>query len=98
MDIEVERLLQAVTERLELAPTSHVSGDVVTKVLVVADGAKLDGRCQMGSTTAVAPAAKTSGRRQAQPAAEPAAPRAPARLASEHQVVVRSRTWLGAGG
>ncbi len=63
----------AVTERLELAPTSHVSGDVVTKVLVVADGAKLDGRCQMGSAAVVTPAAKASGKRATQPVAEPAA-------------------------
>lgn len=61
-----------VSERLELAPTSHVSGDVSTKVLVVADGAKLDGRCQMGGGAA-APVAKASGKRAVQPAAEVAA-------------------------
>jgi len=41
-----------VTERLELAPTSHIQGDVTAKVLVVTEGARLDGRCQMTTASA----------------------------------------------
>ena len=43
-----------VTERLELSPTSHVEGDVSAKVLVVAEGAQLNGRCQMGASLVAA--------------------------------------------
>jgi len=35
-------------DRLELAPTSQINGDVFAKILIVAEGAKLNGRCQMG--------------------------------------------------
>lgn len=36
-----------VSERLELTPSSKVIGDIAAKVLVIAEGAQLDGRCQM---------------------------------------------------
>lgn len=35
-------------DRLELAPGSRVDGDVTTKILVVAEGAILNGKCTMG--------------------------------------------------
>jgi cytoskeletal protein CcmA (bactofilin family) len=38
-----------VQEKLELATTSKIEGDVVAKILVITEGAQLDGRCQMGS-------------------------------------------------
>lgn len=40
-----------VQERLELAATAKVDGDITAKVLVMAEGAQLNGRCQMGTTT-----------------------------------------------
>lgn len=39
-----------VSERLELSPKARIDGDVVAKVLAVAEGAQLNGRCQMGAT------------------------------------------------
>lgn len=65
----------AVAERLELAATSRVTGDVATKVLVVADGALLDGRCQMKNSAAaqatggVKPSSKRAGAAAGEPAA-----------------------------
>ncbi len=38
-----------VKERLELSPTSKIDGDIVTKVLVVAEGAQISGKCQMNA-------------------------------------------------
>ncbi len=38
-----------VKERLELAATSKIDGDIATKVLVIAEGAQLSGKCNMGS-------------------------------------------------
>jgi cytoskeletal protein CcmA (bactofilin family) len=38
-----------VTERLELEPTAKIFGDVRTKVLVVANGAAINGRLMMGA-------------------------------------------------
>jgi len=37
-----------VTERLELESTAHISGDIQTKSLIVANGAVIDGRVSMG--------------------------------------------------
>ena len=42
-----------VHERLELSTTSKIDGDISTKVLVVAEGAQLNGRCQMGNSVTV---------------------------------------------
>lgn len=42
-----------VGERLELEPTAHVYGDIFTKVIVVASGAQINGRLNMGSETAI---------------------------------------------
>jgi len=39
-----------VAERLELSPKAKIEGDVSTKVLIIAEGAQLNGRCQMGAT------------------------------------------------
>jgi len=39
-----------VAERLELSPKAKIEGDVSTKVLIIAEGAQLNGRCQMGTT------------------------------------------------
>ncbi len=36
--------------RLELATTSKIHGDIVTKILVVAEGAQINGHCQMETT------------------------------------------------
>jgi cytoskeletal protein CcmA (bactofilin family) len=41
-----------VQEKLELATTSRIEGDVMAKILVITEGAQLDGRCQMGSMSA----------------------------------------------
>lgn len=38
-----------VGERLELEPTAHVYGDIFTKVIVVASGAQINGRLNMGN-------------------------------------------------
>ncbi|MFH1867154.1 MAG: polymer-forming cytoskeletal protein [Patescibacteria group bacterium] len=38
----------AVTGKLELMPTSKIMGNIVAKILVVAEGAQLNGSCQMG--------------------------------------------------
>lgn len=35
-------------DRLELAPSSRIDGDVTTKILIVAEGAILNGKCSMG--------------------------------------------------
>ena len=48
-----------VKERLELSPTSKIDGDIVTKVLVVAEGAQISGKCQMNANL-VSPIPKTS--------------------------------------
>ncbi len=48
-----------VGERLELAPTSHIEGDVSAKVLVVTEGARLDGKCQMTAAAVATPAGTT---------------------------------------
>lgn len=40
-----------VTERLELSAQAKIDGDVNTKILVMAEGAQLNGRCQMSSTS-----------------------------------------------
>lgn len=37
----------AARERLELRPGSRVDGDIATKILVVAEGANLNGKCTM---------------------------------------------------
>jgi len=39
-----------VKERLELAATSHIDGDISTKILIVAEGAQLTGKCQMSNS------------------------------------------------
>jgi len=52
-----------VTERLELAPTSHIVGDVVAKVLVVTEGAQLDGKCQMAAASAVVPSNRSNNKK-----------------------------------
>ena len=54
-----------VAERLELAPTSHIEGDVMAKVLVVTEGARLDGRCQMSAATAPATSTNRSTNKKA---------------------------------
>lgn len=41
-----------VHERLELKHTSKITGDIATSVLVVDEGALLNGHCQMGQTSA----------------------------------------------
>lgn len=38
-----------IAERLELSPTAKIDGDVATKILIIAEGAQLNGRCQMTS-------------------------------------------------
>lgn len=38
-----------VVERLELTASSRIDGDISTKILVVAEGAQVNGRCQMGA-------------------------------------------------
>ncbi|MCQ2539612.1 MAG: polymer-forming cytoskeletal protein [Acetatifactor sp.] len=40
-------------ERIELAPSAYVIGNITTKVLVVDDGAVFQGKCDMGQTFAV---------------------------------------------
>ncbi len=55
-----------VSERLELTASSRVDGDITTKVLVVAEGAQLNGRCQMGVAAAAPIAAKVNGKKPAQ--------------------------------
>ena len=57
-----------VHERLELAATSKIDGDIATKVLVVAEGAQLNGRCLMG--TAAAPGGRGNSSNKKSPAAE----------------------------
>lgn len=47
-----------VSERLELAPTARIDGDVTTKILIMAEGAQLNGRCQMSNLTAANEASK----------------------------------------
>ena len=42
-----------IQDSLELASTSVVNGDIVTKILVMADGAQLNGHCRMGEATVV---------------------------------------------
>lgn len=39
----------AATERVELAPTARVAGDIETPVLAMADGAIIDGHCRIAS-------------------------------------------------
>lgn len=41
-----------VKDRLELSPTSKIDGDIITKVLVVAEGAQISGKCQMNASIA----------------------------------------------
>lgn len=48
-------------ERLELAATSKIDGDVMAKIIVMAEGAQLNGRCQMGSPAPTT--TKTSSKR-----------------------------------
>ncbi|MFA4818260.1 MAG: polymer-forming cytoskeletal protein [Patescibacteria group bacterium] len=43
-----------VKERLELAPTSKIDGDISTKVLIVAEGAQVSGKFNMGSLSSQA--------------------------------------------
>ncbi len=38
-----------IKERLELAATSRIDGDISTKILIVTEGAQLTGKCQMSS-------------------------------------------------
>lgn len=40
-----------VHEKLELTPTSQIQGDVSAKILVVMEGAQINGHCQMGAPT-----------------------------------------------
>ena len=54
-----------VAERLELSPTSHIDGDVVAKILVITEGAELNGRCQMGSAPTPASSANKSSSKKA---------------------------------
>ena len=42
-------------ERIELVAGSRVDGDVTTKVLVIAEGAVLNGKCTMGGSETVKP-------------------------------------------
>ncbi len=50
-------------DRLELSATSVVDGDISTKILVMADGAKLNGHCQMnGDLSSLPTPTKTSKR------------------------------------
>jgi cytoskeletal protein CcmA (bactofilin family) len=58
-----------VHERLELAPTSKIDGDIMTKTLVIAEGAQLNGRCLMGSAAVPATTSRGSGNKKT-PAAE----------------------------
>lgn len=46
-----------VIERAELVATARIAGDLQAKVLVMEAGAILNGRCMMGTQTAIAPAA-----------------------------------------
>lgn len=41
-----------IKERLELAATSKIDGDINTKILVVTEGAQLSGKCHMGTSAA----------------------------------------------
>jgi cytoskeletal protein CcmA (bactofilin family) len=43
-----------VGERLELSPSAKIEGDVSAKVLVMAEGAQLNGRCQMSGSALIA--------------------------------------------
>ncbi|MFZ5391457.1 MAG: bactofilin family protein [Patescibacteria group bacterium] len=36
-----------IKDRLELAATSRIDGDIATKILIVTEGAQLTGKCQM---------------------------------------------------
>ena len=47
-----------ISERLELSPTARIDGDIATKVLIIAEGAQLNGRCQMNSMSAASEPAK----------------------------------------
>lgn len=57
-----------ISGKLELGPTSKLQGDVVAKVLVVAEGAQLNGHYQMETplkVEATTPAAKVASKRAA---------------------------------
>ncbi|MBU1039099.1 polymer-forming cytoskeletal protein [Patescibacteria group bacterium] len=51
-----------IKDRLELASTSRIDGDISTKILMVAEGAQLTGKCQMTGLTnnAIATVTKNS--------------------------------------
>lgn len=36
-----------ISDHLELSPSAKIDGDINTKVLIIAEGAQLNGRCQM---------------------------------------------------
>lgn len=55
----------SVGERLELEPTARVFGDVFTKVLVVASGAQINGRINMGAEVTEARPARASKKGEA---------------------------------
>lgn len=42
-----------ISERLELSASAKIEGDVSTKILVIAEGAQLNGRCQMSGNSAM---------------------------------------------
>jgi len=56
-------------DRLELAPTSQINGDILAKILVVAEGAKLNGRCQMGEVTSNNISVSAKGHKKITPSA-----------------------------
>ncbi|HAO81371.1 MAG TPA: cell shape determination protein CcmA [Candidatus Veblenbacteria bacterium] len=58
-----------VTERLELSAKAKIDGDINTKILVIAEGAQLNGRCQM-SGISIAEATTKNKKDKALPTAE----------------------------
>lgn len=59
-----------VHERLELSPTSKIDGDIITKTLVISEGAQLNGRCLMGSASTAATGTRSGAGNKKNAAAE----------------------------
>ena len=56
----------SVTDRLELSPAARVDGDITAKTLVIAEGAQLNGRCQMGQAQATPATGKAAAKKPAE--------------------------------